>query len=301
MRWPPATWTALPWLDWRLLRNRARMIARSPRRLVPWLLFLVLLVPNLVSRLMVASAARRNPGVEPFAMVLNAVGHYVPGVALVVLGLALWQAGGRPPAAFQSPADGRFLVGAGMPSRLVLTWLALRRARRLLLAGFFYLVLLAVSVPGNGLSGAQLVAGTAGLTAYLWLIFGARVVLFAVQTKAPGASLGWVGLAVAVLGVVTLGAAVGGLDASGPLNALPPGSWLDDAFQGRLLAAGLLAAVAVALAVGGTLAADDCLPELWAASSRAFEIRRMVRRGNLSGLRAATRRQPGDRPATAAS
>ncbi|HYW22830.1 MAG TPA: putative ABC exporter domain-containing protein [Terriglobales bacterium] len=287
MRWPPATWTALPWLDWRLLRNRARMIARSPRRLVPWLLFLVLLVPNLVSRLMVASAARRNPGVEPFAMVLNAVGHYVPGVALVVLGLALWQAGGRPPAAFQSPADGRFLVGAGMPSRLVLTWLALRRARRLLLAGFFYLVLLAVSVPGNGLSGAQLVAGTAGLTAYLWLIFGARVVLFAVQTRLPGVPVAWVGLAIAALGVAALGATGAGLAVAGPLDALPPGGWLAHALSGGLRSAGLLATLAIALAGAGVAAAGDCLPELWVASSRGFELRRQMRQGGLGGVLAA--------------
>src|SRR5690348_9793695 len=132
---PPPTWIALPWLDWRLVRNRARAITQSPRRLVPWLLFLVLLVPNLVSRVLVASAAHRTPRVEPYGALLSAVGPYVPGLALVVLGFALWQAGGRPPASFQSPADGRFLVGSGMPSRLVLTWLALRSARRLLLAG----------------------------------------------------------------------------------------------------------------------------------------------------------------------
>lgn len=291
MRWPPPTWTALPWLDWRLLRNRARTIARNPRRLVPWLLFVVLLVPNLVSRLLVASAARPSSGVEPFEAVLHVAGPYVPGAALVVLGLALWQAGGRPPAGFQSPADGRFLVGAGMPSRLVLSWLALRSARRLLLAGFFYLVLLALSVPGNGLSGAQLVAGTAGLTAYLWLIFGARVVLFAAQTRLPRGSAAWAGLAIAALGAAGIAATAADLPVAAPLDALPPGGWLFDALRGSLGSAGLLAALAVALAVAGVAAAGDCLPELWVASSRSFELRQQMRLGGLGGVLAARARR----------
>ena len=284
---PAPTWTALLWLDWRLLRNRVRTIARNGRRLVPWLLFLVLLVPNMVGRVLVASAAHRTAQPAPYPALLSLVGHYVPGLALTVLGLALWQAGGRPPASFQSPADGRFLVGAGMPSRLVLSWLALRSARRLLLAGFFYLVLIAVSVPGNGLSATQLVAGTAGLIAYLWLIFGARVVLFAAQTRLPGASVGWAGLAVAAAGVAALGATGLGLAIAVPLDALPPGGWLESALGGSLPAAGLLAAVAIGLAVAGVAAAGDCLPELWVASTRGFHLRQQMRQGGLGGMLAA--------------
>ena len=299
---PPA-WTALAWLDWRLLRNRARIITRNPRRLVPWLLFLVLLVPNLVNRLLLASAVRRGPVTPSLTDVLTPVGRYVPGLALAVLGLALWQSGGRPPAAFQSPADGRFLVGAGMPSRLVLTWLALRSARRLLLAGVFYLVLLALSVPNNGLSGTGLVAATAGLTAYLWLIFGARVVLFAVQTRMPGAPVGRAGVAMALVGAVTLAATALGSPAAGPLDALPPGAWLEAAFGGGLGPVGLLAALAVALAAAGIAGAGDCLPELWVASRRSFELRRQVRQGGgLSGMLAArARRERSRRPVAAVS
>jgi Putative ABC exporter len=291
MAMPPPTWTALPWLDWRLLRNRARTIARNPRRLVPWLLFLVLVVPNLVGRMLVASNAHRPPPTDGLNAVVHAVGGYVPGIALTVLGLALWQAGGRAPAAFQSPADGRFLVGSGMPARLVLSWLALRSARRLLLAGFFYLVLLALSVPGNGISGVQLVAGTAGLTAYLWVIFGARLVLFAAQTRLRGVSAGWVGVAVAALGVAALAATALGLSIAGPLDALPPGGWLVAALSGSIPAAGLLAALAIALAVAGVAAAGDCLPELWVASSRTFQLRRQMRQAGLGGLLVARARR----------
>src|SRR5215471_5948558 len=126
---PPPVWTALPWLDWRLVRNRARAIARNPRRMVPWLLFLVLLVPNLVSRLLVASAAHHNPGVEPYAAVLHVAGRYVPGVALTVLGLALWQAGGRP-----VPGRGRHAGTAG-PVVAGTAQRATPAARRLFLPG----------------------------------------------------------------------------------------------------------------------------------------------------------------------
>jgi hypothetical protein len=298
---PPA-WTALLWLDWHLLRNRARTIARNPRRLVPWLLFLLLLAPNLVNRVVLASAARRSTAGTSLALIVAPAGPYVPGLALVVLGGVLWQAAGRPPAAFQSPADGRFLVGAGMSPRLVLTWLALRSVRRLLLAGVFYLALLGLSIPGNGLSNAHLLAATAGLTAYLWLLFGARVALFAVRTRARNAALEWAGVAFAAVGLVTLGAVVTGLGAAGPLNALPPGSWLRGAFEGDPLSVGLLVGLAIGLAVVGVAGARDCLPELWLASSRSFELRRQIRGGGLGGLLAAgTHRSLDDRPTTAAS
>jgi len=298
---PPA-WTALLWLDWRLVRNRARSIARNPRRLVPWLLFLLLLAPNLVNRVALAPVGRHGPDGLNLADILSPAGPFVPGAALVVLGLALWQAGGRPPASFQSPADGRFLVGSGIRPRLVLAWLALRSARRLLMAGLFYLVLLGLSVPGDGLSNVQLVAATGGLTAYLWLIFGARVVLFAVQTKLPGASVGWVGLAVAALGLAALAATAAGAGAADVLDGLPPGSWLRESFQGHVASVGLLVTLAVALAVGGIAAAHDCLPELWHASTRGFELRRQMRMGGLSGMLAArARRARRDRPVTAAS
>src|SRR5262245_49329984 len=98
-------WTALPWLDWRLTRNRPRSILRTPRRLAPWLRSLGLLAPNLLTRLAVTSAAGRGRvAAIPLAVVLEPAGPFVAGAALVLLGVALWQARGRPPAAFQSPA-----------------------------------------------------------------------------------------------------------------------------------------------------------------------------------------------------
>lgn len=294
-------WTALPWLDWHLVRNRARTIARNPRRLVPWLLFLVLLAPNVVSRLLLASSARHGAAGAWLPAILAPAGPYLPGTALTILGLALWQAGGRPPASFQSPADGRFMVGSGMPPRLVLAWLALRSARRLLLASFFYLVLLGLSVPGSGLSAVRLLAATAGVTAYLWLIFGARVLLFAVQTRLPSTPVGWAGAAVTALGAAALGATLAGLAVARPLDALPPGPWLLGAFHGDAGSVGLLAALAVGLAAGGIAAAGDCVPELWVASSQGFELRRRVRQGGLGGLLEARVRRETDRPAAAAS
>src|SRR5207245_314560 len=93
-----------------------------------------------------------------------------------------------------------------------------------------------------------------------------------------------------------------GIGPAGPRDALPPGSWVEESFSGRLGSVGLLAALAVALAAAGTAAAGDCLPELWLASSRSFELRRQARMGGLSGLLAARARQARrDRPVTAAS
>src|SRR5215472_8175776 len=99
---PPMVF-ALAWLDWHLLRNRARTIARNPRRLLPWLLFLFLLVPNLAGRFLTASTVRRQPPGVPLDLLPVLLGRFVPGAALVLLGFALWQSRGRAPAGFQSP------------------------------------------------------------------------------------------------------------------------------------------------------------------------------------------------------
>ncbi|HSR25133.1 MAG TPA: putative ABC exporter domain-containing protein, partial [Candidatus Eisenbacteria bacterium] len=51
-----------------------------------------------------------------------------------------------------------------------------------------------------------------------------------------------------------------------------------------------------------TSAGGDCLPELWLASTRGFELRRQVRHGGLTGLLVASaRRGRGDRQVTTAS
>src|SRR2546430_14845766 len=102
---PPApAWTALLWLDWRLLRNRARSVLRNPRRLVPWLLFLVLLIPNLVYRVLLASATRRGPGGAPLGVGRAPARRLLPRAPRPLLRPAPWATAAPPPGACPAPA-----------------------------------------------------------------------------------------------------------------------------------------------------------------------------------------------------
>ena len=97
-------WSVLLWLDWRLLVNRVRTIRHNPRRLIPWLIFLIWLIPSFVTRIWIGSHAVRGPIGPTAEQLLSPIGALVPGVALLVLGLVVWRASGTPPAAFQSAA-----------------------------------------------------------------------------------------------------------------------------------------------------------------------------------------------------
>ena len=113
--------SALVWLDWTLLVNRVRSIGSHPRRLIPWAIFLVWLVPSLLNRLILfrGRPAGRGLDMQVFAPLLAPLGDLVPGLALLLLGFAVWRASGRAPAAFESPADARFVMGAGLGARAV--------------------------------------------------------------------------------------------------------------------------------------------------------------------------------------
>src|SRR5581483_6410384 len=144
---PQTSWgrvSALVWLDWRLLVNRIRTIARSPRRLIPWVIFLVWLVPSFLTRLTFGGRIRNDPALPALIPQLAPLGVLVPGIALAVLGISVWRASLNAPAAFQSPADARFVIGAGLDSRAVFTWLSLRTARRLITSFALMLVLIQV-------------------------------------------------------------------------------------------------------------------------------------------------------------
>jgi hypothetical protein len=286
---PPPSWTSLLWLDAHLLRNRVRVLARNPRRLLPWLLFLVWLVPSTVSRLTLGGRFRRPRlrGVS-IAALASPLAAFLPGAALAIAGLVVVRASLRPPAAFQSPADGRFVVGAGLQPRVVLVWLSLRTARRLVLAAAFYVVVLeVVYLPGLGATTRQAVTVAAGLALYMGLLFGVQLCTFSLQRTLPWLPVRAIGVLLTALGLVSLGAGalptltgLHDLDGlSGVLRLLPPGSWLLDAVQGGVLGDLLLASLATALVGAGVVLAGDCLPELWAASRRAFVVRRAVRQG----------------------
>src|SRR5689334_20720940 len=95
-----AQWTALLWLDWRLLVNRIRTIARNPRRFVPWLIFLVWLLPSFITRLTFRNRIGNQDFFPSLGSQIAPLGVLIPGVALLVLGISIWRASITAPAAF---------------------------------------------------------------------------------------------------------------------------------------------------------------------------------------------------------
>ncbi len=281
-----AQWGALLWLDWRLLVNRVRTIARNPRRFVPWLIFLVWLVPSYFTRLTFRNRIGGNEIFPALGPQLAPLAALVPGAALFILGITVWRASMAAPAAFQSPADARFVIGAGLDSRAVFAWLSLRTARRLIVSFAVMLVVLQVLyLPWLGFSFASALAFSLAIATFLGIVFGGRMLAFTLQRAVPSARVGFIGLLAALLGGALFAAALLQLlgVASVPaeilaVNAgLPPGSWMVSAMSGDVAAELALLAAAVALTAAGVTLAGDCYPELWATSSRAMALRRAMR------------------------
>jgi len=276
-------WVALLWLDWHLFVNRLRTIRRNPRRLIPWAVFLVWLIPSWINRILIGSHLRPLP-THLLAQYLDPVGQVVPGLALLLLGLVVWRSD-HAPAAFQSPADARFVVGAGVGPRVVFMWLALRTARRLILTAVVVVLMAQVLyLPWLGVNGAGALTITLAIAGYGWLAFATGIFAFNARRAAP-----WIPMnAVAMLLTVTGGAAV--LAVIGALLGLyrvpAPVPTLN---LGDPIALAAMFAVAIALTVTGIALAGDCYPELWASSNRIFAARAALRsRGgmfNVLGLR----------------
>ena len=235
--------SALIWLDWKLFVNRIRSIRRNPRRLIPWLIFLIWLIPSFINRLVIGSNLGRGPALRTLAPLVAPLGDFVPGLAALALGFAIWRASDRPPAAFQSPADARFVIGAGLDSRAVFTWLSLRTARRLIVGFLLLLVLFQVLyLPWLGFNLLNALAFTVALATFGGIVFGARLLAFNLKRKVPWLPVGGIGW---LTGIAGTGAALAMLvEISGtatmpaPIErisaALPPGSWMLSAFHGDL-------------------------------------------------------------------
>jgi hypothetical protein len=294
-----ARWSALLWLDWRLLVNRIRTIARSPRRFVPWVIFLFWLLPSFLTRISFGVRVRDQGELPALGSQLAPLGVLLPGLALLILGLSIWRASLNAPAAFQSPADARFVIGAGLDSRAVFTWLSLRTARRLVTS--FALMLIVIQVlylPWLGLSFSGALSFTLAIASFGAIVFGARLLAFSLQRAMPALPIGAIGLVAGGAGAVAFLAALVQLTGSASVPAealsvnglLPPGSLMLAAIGGSFSAELTLLALAVFLTAAGIALAGDCYPELWATSSRAMAIRRAMRtRGGLVGYATAVR------------
>ena len=94
----------LAYLDLRLAINRLRLLARNPRRLIPWTLLAGWLLFTRVLRGLTYGA----PGARHVAFAIDGSGlePFVPALLLAVLAVPLWTASRRVPLTFASPADG---------------------------------------------------------------------------------------------------------------------------------------------------------------------------------------------------
>lgn len=284
MRAAAPGWADLIWLDLHLLRNRVRTILQNPRRLLPWLLVLVFLVPSLIERMSMAGGdqAVMSGG---FRGALIAAAPYLPAVGLVVLGFMVWQPGGNAPAAFASRADGAFLIGLGMRPRVVLLWLMLRATRRMLFAAILYVLVLLAIVPRLGMAPVQAVGLVLGGALFAAIVLGGRIAAFTVRVHWAWARVDAAALFVAAAGALTvvlalLGRGAVAMVARTVAAAVPPGGWAVMAVRGEWEALVPLALVAAGVAAVGVGLAGDILPEVWAASTQSFERRARMRQGD---------------------
>ncbi|MHB8507177.1 MAG: putative ABC exporter domain-containing protein [Candidatus Dormibacteria bacterium] len=276
----------LAWLDWRVSVNRVGVILQNPRRLILYVIIGGLFVASQLNS--VAHAGRRSvfgPLLrqygEPAALVL-------PGLGLLLAGITVLRAHGRPGATFASPADGHFLIGAAVSPRVLMAWLLLRAVRRMVLTLVWVAALsVLVYAPLMGVSTAAALTATLAVIAYFAVAFSLQPACFFISRRVGFTLSTGVGyLLLAGAGVMLSLTALRLSDVrifppflSDFLNALPPGAWLVTGMRGDL--SGVLALVLLALLLFGvaTMLADDCYPELWAASTRAFIYRRAAREG----------------------
>jgi hypothetical protein len=279
---------ALLYLDVHLLANRLRLVLRDPRRLVPWLLVLGWIGFWRLFRLFAVLHGR--PALPASYSLLTGIAPLVPGIYLVLLGLAVFRAASRAPATFRSPADARFLIGSRLPARLVVGWLQLRRVLGLMIVSLFNVLLVIAFVPFASDSpshlgllflailGAYVVLQAAPMTVYfvgqrhLWLPFAhAGVVL---------AGLGGASLGLAILQLLEVAVPIG--PAVTLLTHLPPGEWIRDAYHGQEASAVLMLLLATTTVALTVRLSGDAYPELWESSSRLFTLRRLAsQRGGL--------------------
>ena len=274
---------ALAYLDARLLSNRLRLLARDPKRLVPWLLLLGWLTSSRLLRMASGSAL---PGRAPTAGYLLPLVALLPGAYLAIMGLRIFGASSRPPATFRTAADAHFLIGSRISPQIVVGWLQVRKVIGGLLAASVNVLVLVAFVP-------WLSARPPRLAVLLLALIGAYVMLQAMPMAAHllRRRLIWLPLAASGATLTALGVASGLLAllpaVGGPaptpaaindlLLHLPPGQWLVDAYNGQVLAAVPMLALATA-AIGVTVRLSaDCYPELWESSTRVMALTRLAR------------------------
>jgi len=262
----------LAWLQWRQTVNFLKQSSRKPARIVVALIgvaYIALLV-------WLRSQSTHTPIVvkgipEPFAT-------FAGLLLIVLLGVIFLTTDKGYVRAFASPADARFLIGSGLPERLVVSWVQMRGAAELILRAIWGFLIYALVSPAAGTS-RGIVLTAAGFFA---LAAALPIPLLKIEraTRVPAARV----LAIAFFLAGGIPLAVIALAWVWPLP-----EWLHDGVRvgigsavnglligSRAVLAGLYAMVGL-LFVAGYAAGHDVYPELYAGSTRL--LRRNERRG----------------------
>lgn len=284
----------LAFLDAAAYRNRLRLLIRQPRRLLPWILFLAWMGFAFFSRAMAASSG--HPQTFPSGLGAAATA-LVPGLYIGFLGLLLRSSAHRAPAALSSPADMRFLLGSRLRPRAVVLWLQLRQGAALVRAAALNVVVWSVFLlPKTRISPASVVLAALGLLLAFAFAYGLRLPAFVLARRFPRLPLSAVGAALSVAGFglvllqveravasrLPLPAGIGIQRVGVPLGSLVASAVAGSGFALLLLLALTAGAIALSSAV-----AQDCYPEIWQASSRAFALRHRAGGGRGTALLAA--------------
>ncbi len=294
---PASALRALLYLDAHILLNRMRTVARSPLRLVFWLLFLLVIVSSLQARTMMNEAIRSRPAPPPGAgplpvffdptPFLHVAATFLPGVILIVYGIFAIGSARQPLPAFRSAADARFLCGSALPPRLVVLWLIVRvilsLSWRIPLMLYFFIVILPTSLGISGSTGGRILLAMLLLTTTVAL----NLPIFISRQRRIGPNPALFGWLFVLAGLASLVVVFSALSPGPPTLpsalqtvavSLPPGSWLVGAFEGNGLAVSALTALAAGSLTLTWLVAGDVYPELWATSARVIVLRRALRR-----------------------
>jgi len=270
---------ALLYLDARYLANQIWAILRSPGRLAIWVPWVFLLAYLCVRRVLVA---QDHPSF--FSYGSHALETAAAGSFFAALGIAVGIAASGRVTAFRSAAEALLFTNAGISPLSIALWLQLRKllstATRWLGSIVFSFVLI---VPASASLG-QLTRGFIAAVAVAATVMTAELPAFLLGRKRYGAALataGWilaaVGLAYAALGFV---ASVGEERFAPAVLAwlhFDPGNVVDAVVANP---PATLALCVLPLASFGALAwlGRDAVPELYAATLRAFEWRTQRRR-----------------------
>lgn len=273
--------SALGYLEYRQLVNRARQIVRQPGRV---LLYLVVL-----GYFSFMTVLRRHGAYDEFAAshVSEPYASALFFAYVTLLGIMMYGAASGIVGAFSGAADARFLSGSAISERIVVLWLQLRRSAAAVARMVFTIILYTIMFArGGALAGAGLsmIGGTLVATVSAIPMLALRAVI---GTRTAQSVAG----AIAALGILPMMALFASLlpnatskNAAHTIEHFGAGHAFNALFAAQPLALASLygfAAVVIALSYAS---ATGLYPELYTASLRVLNFRERRRRSAASGI-----------------